>query len=157
MWALPFPAEAKPVPLLQTQFAEGLARVSPDGRWLAYTSTESSLADVYVRPFAPEAPAGSGAKWLVSKGGGVRPIWRPDGKELFYISPGTQVMGVDIDTSKGFQAGTPKRMFIAPSTALAQSWDLSPDGKRFLFAAPPGSGRVVPFTVVLNWAAGLKK
>jgi Tol biopolymer transport system component len=157
MWGLPFPGEAKPVSLLQTQFQEGMARVSPEGRWLAFISNESSLVDIYVRPFAPDASAGSGAKWLVSKGGGIRPIWRADGKELFYISLGSQVMGVDIDTSKGFQAGTPKRKFAAPSTALIAGWDISPDGKRFLFAAPPNAGRTVPFTVVLNWAAGLKK
>ena len=70
---------------------------------------------------------------------------------------GSQVMGVDIDTSKGFEAGTPRRMFTAPSTVLATGSDLSPDGKRFLFVAPPGVGRTIPFTVVLNWAAGLKK
>ena len=67
-------------------------------------------------------------------------------------------MAVDIDTSKGFQAGTPRRMFTAPSgAATATGWDLSPDGKRFLFAAPPNTGHVIPFTVVLNWAADLKK
>jgi Tol biopolymer transport system component/predicted Ser/Thr protein kinase len=158
MWALPFPGEAKPVPLLQTQFIEGLARVSPDGRWLAYTSTESGAPENYVRPFTPEAPAGTGAKWLVSKGGGIRPLWRPDGKELFYLTPGgLSAMAVDIDAAKGFQAGTPRRMFNAPSGALTTGWDLSPDGKRFLFAAPPGAGGTIPFTVVLNWAAGLKK
>ncbi len=112
--------------------------------------------EIYVRPFTPEAPAGTGAKWLVSKGGGVRPIWRPDGKEVFYLN-GTQVMAVDIDTSKGFQAGTPRRMFTAPPGALNVSWDLSPDGKRFLFIAPPNTGLVIPFTVIVNWAAGLKK
>jgi len=142
---------------LQTQFREGLARVSPDGRWLAYASTESGPAEVYVRPFTPEAPAGTGAKWLVSKGGGLRSIWRPDGKELFYLSLGSQIMAVDIDTSKGFQAGTPRRMFAGPPLATTTSWDLSPDGKRFLFVAPPNAGRTIPFTVVLNWAAGLKK
>jgi hypothetical protein len=93
---------------------------------------------------------------MVSKGGGVRPLWRPDGKEVFYMN-GAQVMSVDIDTSKGLEAGTPRRMFTAPPGALNVSWDLSPDGKRFLFAAPPSAGHVVPFTVVLNWAAGLKK
>jgi serine/threonine protein kinase len=156
VWALPFPGEAKPVPLLQTQFFESFARVSQDGRWLAYTSTESGTPENYVRPFTPEAPAGTGAKWLVSKGGGIRPVWRPDGKELFYISLASQMMAVDVDTSKGFQARTPRRMFTAPPTALS-GWDLSPDGKRFLFVAPPNSGRTIPFTVVLNWAAGLKK
>ena len=157
LWALPFPGEAKPVSLLQTQFFEDFARVSPDGRWLAYTSNESGIFESYVRPFTPEAPAGTGAKWLVSKGGGVRPIWRPDGKELFYITLANQVMAVDIDTSKGFQAGTPRRRFANPPSALSTGWDLSPDGKRFLFVAPPNTGRAIPFTVVLNWEAGLKK
>jgi serine/threonine-protein kinase len=156
IWALPFPGEAKPVPLLQTQFVEAMARVSPDGRWLAYLSGESGTPETYVRPFTPDATAGTGAKWLVSKGGGIRPIWRPDAKELFYLSLASQVMAVDIDTSKGFRAGTPRRMFTAPA-ALVTGWDLSPDGKRFLFVAPPNAGRVIPFTVVLNWAAGLKK
>jgi Tol biopolymer transport system component/predicted Ser/Thr protein kinase len=159
MWALPMVAAgAKPVSLLQTQFVETVQRVSPDGRWLAYTSTESGTPENYVRPFTPDAPAGTGAKWLVSKGAGALPIWRPDGKELFYLSLTNQVMAVDIDTSKGFQAGTPRRMFASPLvTAPTVRWDLSPDGKRFLFVAPPNTGHVIPFTVVLNWAAGLKK
>jgi serine/threonine protein kinase/Tol biopolymer transport system component len=156
VWALPFPS-GQPVPLVQTQFIERWARVSPDGRWLAYTSNESGPDEIYVRPFTPGAPAGTGAKWLVSKGGGIRPLWRPDGKEVFYVTAGGEVMGVDIDTNKGFQAGTPRRMFTAPPGVLGVGWDLSPDGKHFLFVAPPNAGRVVPFTVVLNWAAGLKK
>ena len=160
MLALPFTGEAKPVSLLKTQFlpAEAVPRVSPDGRWLAYMSNESGSSENYVRPFTPDAPAGTGAKWLVSKGGGAFPLWRPDGKELFYLSLTNQVMAVEIDTSKGFQAGTPRRMFASPVvTAPTVRWDVSPDGKRFLFAAPPGSGRTIPFTVIVNWAAGLKK
>jgi hypothetical protein len=76
---------------------------------------------------------------------------------LFYITLANQVMAVDIDTSKGFQAGTPRRRFANPPSALSTGWDLSPDGKRFLFVAPPNTGRAIPFTVVLNWEAGLKK
>jgi len=155
IWALPSLGQAKPVHLLQTQYTEGLARASPDGRWLAYTSTEAGPYEIYVRPFTPEAPAGT--KWQVSKGGGIRPIWRPDGKELFYLTLASQVMAVDIDTSKGFQAGTPGRLFTPPAGALNTGWDLTPDGKRFLFVAPPSTGRAIPFTVVVNWAAGLKK
>ena len=95
MWALPVPVsgEPKPIPLLQTEFREGLSEASPDGRWLAYISTEASPTDVYVRPFTPEAPAGTGAKWLVSKGGGIRPLWRPDGKVLYYITLGSEYDG----------------------------------------------------------------
>ena len=98
------------------------------------------------------------AKWLVSKGSGIEPIWGPTGKELFYVTTGAQMMVAEIDTTKGFQvAGTPRRLFAAPPQVLTNGWDLSPDGKRFLFATQPGSGRVIPFTVVVNWAAGLKK
>jgi Tol biopolymer transport system component/predicted Ser/Thr protein kinase len=160
IWALPFPlpsqGEAKPISLLKTQFIEYRERVSPDGRWLAYMSDESGTNEIYVRPFTPEALAGTSAKSRVSTGGGDRSLWSPDSKELFYLGQ-TQVMAVDIDTSKGFQAGTPRRMFAAPTGAVTGSWDLSPDGKHFLFVAPPGAGTVIPFTVVLNWAAGLKK
>jgi len=156
IWALPFPGDAKPVPLMQTEFLELRPSVSPDGRWLAYTSTESGGAENYVRPFTPNAPAGTGAKWMISKGGGNSPIWRPDGKALYYYNNG-QAMAVDIDTSKGFQAGTPRRMFTGPAAIANVGWDMSPDGKRFLIPSPPNAGRTIPFTVVLNWAAGLKK
>jgi Tol biopolymer transport system component len=155
VWALPFPAEPKPIPLLQTQFNERVSRVSPDGRWLAYSSDESGTFENYVRPFTPEAP-GTGAKWLVSKGGGIRPLWRTDGKELFYATLDGQVMAVEIDASKGFQAGTPRPLFRGPGV-VGTDWDLAPDGKRFLYSAPPSAGKVIPFTVVLNWAAALKE
>ncbi len=163
LWDLPYPTspqlgDAKPVSLLKTQFIEPVSRVSPDGRWLAYTSNESGTFENYVRPFTPDAPAGTGAKFMVSKGGGALPLWRPDGKELFYLSLTNQVMAVDIDTSKGFQAGTPRRMFASPVVVgPTVRWDLSPDGKRFLFAAPPSAGRVIPCTVIVNWAASLRK
>lgn len=66
-------------------------------------------------------------------------------------------MAVDIETSKGFQAGTPRRLLTGPLGAANIGWDLSPDGKRLLFTTPSNAGRTIPFTVVLNWAAGLKK
>jgi len=158
MWALPFPVqgEPKPVAILKTPFREALQSPSPDGRWLAYSSNESGPFEVYVRPFTPEAPAGTGAKWLVSKGGGLLARWRPDGKELFYSNLNGQVMAVDIDTSKGFSAGTARRIFAVPGGPSNLAWDLSPDGKKFLFVTPPNAGSAIPFTVVLNWAVGLR-
>jgi eukaryotic-like serine/threonine-protein kinase len=157
LWALPFPGASKPVSLSRTPFDSRMAGVSPDGRWLASMSDESGAAETYVRPFTPEAGAGTGAKWLVSKGGGIRPLWRPDGKGLFYSTLNFEVMAVDIDTSKGFEAGTPRRMFTTSNNVLTTGWDLSSDGQRFLMVSPPNTGRVIPFTVVLNWAASLKK
>lgn len=160
IWVLPNPRSAsgdsKPTPLLTTQFDEQDAQVSPDGRWIAYQTNESGASDIYVRPFAADGNGG-GAKWLVSRGLSIYPRWRSDGKQLFYASPNLDIMGVDIDTSKGFQAGTPRRLFTAPPPLLAIGWDLTADAKRFLFITTPNGGRPAPFTVVLNWAAGLKK
>jgi Tol biopolymer transport system component len=163
IWVLPDPGrpsgEAKPQAILETQFSETQAHFSPDGRWIAYTSSESSPSDVYIRPFAPDGSAGAaGAKWLVSRRLGGAPRWRADGKQLFFAVVNTfDVMVVDIDTSKGFQAGTPRRLFSAPPPLLPVGWDVAPDGKRFLFITTPNGGRPAPFTVVLNWAAALKK
>jgi hypothetical protein len=162
IWALPdpgrTPGESKPISVLATQFAEFSAEFSPDGRWIAYMSVESGMPEVYVRPFSPDTKtAGSGAKWLISKGSGVFPRWRADGRQLFYSSLALQFMAVDIDTSTGFQAGTPRRLFATPPPFLNLGWDVGADGKRFLFSAAPSGARATPFTVVLNWMAGLKQ
>jgi len=155
VWLIPSESEKAKV-LLHQAYTERWPAVSPDGRWLAYTSNESGNPEVYIRPFTPEAEADTGPKWLVSRAGGIRPLWRPDGKALHYIAPGgAQMMSVDIDAAKGFQAGTPKLLFAAPTTSATLGWDLSSDG-RFLFPAQPGSS-VTPFTVSLNWAARFKK
>jgi Tol biopolymer transport system component len=165
LWAFPNPLpgpgrasqETKPAPFLATQFDEQFAQFSPDGRWVAYQSNESSAADVFVRPFSSDGNGGAGAKWLVSKGSGIYPRWRADGKQLFYSTISLDFMVVDIDTSKGFQAGTPRRLFPTPPPLINFAWDVAPDGKRFLFVTTPNAGRPEPFTVVLNWEAGLKK
>jgi Tol biopolymer transport system component len=155
-WALPFSGPAKPVSLLQTHFSEIFANASPNGRWLAYSSNQSHQFEVYVKAFTPENVAADAPKWLVSYGG-ARPLWAPDGKRLYYLSLTNQVMAVDIDTHDGFHASKPVRLFAAPSAALQSTgWDLSPDGKRFLFAVPSDEGRVIPFTVIRNWEAQMK-
>jgi Tol biopolymer transport system component len=166
IWALPDPGRtsspAKPVSVLATQFNEGQARLSPDSRWIAYTSNEAATYQVYVRPFPRDGNIGApGAKWLVSKGFGIMPRWRADSKQLFYEAQNSfDVMAVDIDTSKGFQAGIPRRVFTAPSTLAStslSSWDVAPDGSHFLFIGLPNAGRKSQFIVVVNWQAGLKK
>jgi Tol biopolymer transport system component len=159
IWTLPNPGlasgDAKPMPLLATQFNEQDAQVSPDGRWIAYQTNESGASDIYVRPISDEGNGG-GAKWLISKGLSLYPRWRSDGKQIFYATPNLDIMAVDIDTSKGFQAGTPRRLFTAPPPLLTVRWSMTADAKRFLFITTPNGGRPAPFTVVLNWAAGLK-
>jgi eukaryotic-like serine/threonine-protein kinase len=164
IWVLPDPgvavAERKPVPFLQTEFAETDAQFSPEAtgapRWVAYVSNESGHNEVYVRPFSPGsngAPAASG-KWLVSRGGGIHPRWRSDGHELTYLGAG-KIYTVEISPSRRFEAGAPKPLADLP--AGAAFGDISADGSRILVAVPEKQNTAPPFNVVLNWQAGLKK
>jgi eukaryotic-like serine/threonine-protein kinase len=163
IWVLPLEGDKKPFPFLQTESNEQDGRFSPDGHWVAYVSDESGRDEIYVRTFSPDTRGGasnSGGKWLISTGGGIDPRWRRDGKELYYVAADGKLMAVDATTSTGFQAGTPKALFQVPVSgvgAVSQSWDLAPDGKRFLFPVPTSGQDTAPFTVVLNWQAGLKK
>jgi Tol biopolymer transport system component len=163
LWAIADPRQtsgvSKPFPVLATRFNEAQGQFSPDRSWISYTSNESSVSDIYVRPFSPDgSTSAAGGKWLVSSGGlSTVPRWSADGRQLFYASAATfGLMAVDIDTRAGFQAGTPRRLFTAPPP-LTSGWSLTNDGKRFLFITTPSGGRTSPFTVVLNWAAALKK
>ena len=114
---------------------------------------------MYVQPFSPAGSAATGgAKWLISRGIGGLPRWSSDGKQLFYINAASlDLMAVDVDTIKGFQAGTPRRRFTVPPPIIGVGWDNISDDKRFLFVTTPNVGRPAPFTVVVNWAASLKK
>jgi eukaryotic-like serine/threonine-protein kinase len=161
VWVLPLDGAAanrKPFPFEQSEYSQAWGRFSPDGHWIAYQSNESGKDEVYVRPFgAASAAAGTpiAGKWMVSKDGGGVPLWRHDGKELFYLSPNGMAMAVDVSTTGVFQAGIPKPLFKVTRGLLY--WDVTSDGKRFLMPAPSASNASAPFTVVLNWQAGLKK
>ena len=87
IWYVPLTGEKKPIPILQTPFAEVFAQVSPDGKWLAYQSNETGRAEIYIKPF-PEGPG----KWQVSTDGGIWPRWRRDGKGL-YLRLGAEHVG----------------------------------------------------------------
>ena len=162
LWLLPLFGDQKPTPLIQTQFNEGQARFSPDGRWIAYSSNESGQYQVYVQSFPI-----SGGKWQVSTGGGAQPQWRRDGKELFYLTPDRKIMAVDVNgAGSTFVAGIPQPLFDARVSTLFPGggggaggisyYAASGDGQRFLLNTLGGDSSV-PFTVVLNWTAGLKR
>ncbi len=159
LWILPMEGDRKPIPFLRTEFREGIAQFSSDGRWIAYVSDESGTNEVYVKPFSGGGGTElSGGKSMVSKEGGVAPRWR--GKQLLYTTSDGRVMAVDVTTDKTFQFGVPKRLFQAPSPpgSTLGGGDITADGKRFLFVAPQGSSSApAPFTVVLNWFSALKK
>lgn len=139
IWVLPLFGDRKPYPLLQTEVNENWAAFSPDGKWIAYSSTESGDTEVYVMPF----PA-SGRKWLVSERGGFQARWRRDGKELFYMTPDKMLVAAPVD-AKGadFEVGAPKALF---ETRLPyppyHAFDVTADGQRFLVnMLVLGSGR----------------
>jgi Tol biopolymer transport system component len=147
---------------LQTTFNESQARFSPNGKFIAYRSDASGRDEIYVQPF----PTASSAKWTISQAGGIAPQWRSDGRELFYISPDSRVMAVDVITEPTFKAGVPKPLFQAPIWGGGQSnnltrYDVSTDGKKFLIiSALSGANAAVtsrPIILMMNWTALLKK
>jgi Tol biopolymer transport system component len=154
------PAEGTPetrklMPLLKTPFNERGARFASSGKFFAYTSNESGKEEAYVRPFDPKTGTSPGGQWLVSKGGGVSPHWRGDGKEMFYMSLDGGMMAVDIDTKSGFQPGTPKQLFKMPGEV--RFWDVTRDGQKFLIPVAQSAANSAPYNVIVNWTSTLKK
>ena len=140
-------------PLLQEAFDQRYARLSPDGRWMVYTSDESGQREVFVRPF----PRLDDGKWQISFDGGDVPKWGPDGRELFYEGP-TALMAVTIETEPTFARGSPEPLFDLEGYGRLPSgdWDLAPDGQRFLLIkerTASGDTAAAQIIVVQNWTA----
>ncbi|MBV9744954.1 MAG: PD40 domain-containing protein [Acidobacteriia bacterium] len=159
LWVLPLEGERKPIPFLRDNFEGVGARLSPDGRWIAFRSRESGRDEIYVESFSPVVDGGTAAstsKWMVSRDGGAGMIhWRQDGKELFYLALDGSMMSVPVTAGPAFHAGTPERLFSVPAAFMRSNTpgnvgDVSPDGQRFLLALPKGGDRQ-EFTVVTNW------
>ncbi|MGI8640310.1 MAG: protein kinase domain-containing protein [Pyrinomonadaceae bacterium] len=151
MWVLPLFEEQKPFPFLQTQFDERDARFSPDGRWVAFISNESGREEIYVTRF--DQP---GEKWRISTAGGRSPRWRRDGKELFYLAADKKLMSVAVKGAATFEAGTPIALFKIDSI-IEGDYEVTADGQRFLINSSVTGTQSLPFTVVLNWTADLKR
>ena len=137
--------------LLATEFNESHPNLSPDGRWLAYTSTESGQRQVFVRPF----PNVDDERWQVSRDGGASPVWGPDGRELFYHTNDGVLMAVENDTDPTFNPGTPVRLFdgLYLFGAYPYMFDVSPNGERFLTIRAPESADSTQSQLILvqNW------
>jgi Tol biopolymer transport system component len=140
LWVLPLDGEQKPRPFVRTDANEDAARFSPDGRWVAYSG-------IFVLPFP-----GPGDRWNVTNSG-AHPVWSRDGKELYYLD-GDNVMVVPVNiVGSSFRTGEPTRLFKRPP---GEFYDVSADGKHFLFTVFNETARPDPITLVQNWAAGLK-
>jgi DNA-binding winged helix-turn-helix (wHTH) protein/dipeptidyl aminopeptidase/acylaminoacyl peptidase len=152
LWLLPDAGEGEPIPYLTTPFAELQARISPDGRWVAYTSDESGIWEVYVQSF----PVPGGKRTISTQGGG-QPQWRGDGRELFYVASDRQLMAVEIRIGADgtLDAGIPAPLFDAqvPHNLVGPRNDyaVTHDGRRFLVGTDKERGAI---TIVLNWRRG---
>jgi serine/threonine protein kinase/Tol biopolymer transport system component len=156
LWVLPMTGNRTPEPFFSTPFREGQGQFSPDGKWVAYTSDESGADEVYVRSF----PAG-GDKQRVSIKGGDWVRWRRN-DEMFYIAADRRVMSVAVRAVSGsLELGTPQALFTIPLTlapsggGASYTYDVMPDGRRFLAAAPVEDAASPTMTVIVNWQAEL--
>lgn len=148
--------DCKLQPLLNSSANESRGELSPDGRWLAYVSTEDGPPGIFVRSF--QGPQG---KWRISPSGisAGDPLWSPDGRELFYRdSDAEKIMAVDVETGDEFDPNIPRVLFddCYFKSAYGRNYDITPDGQRFVMVKEmnPPPRRIA---VVLNWFEELKR
>lgn len=128
-------------------------RLSPDGKWLVYTSNESGRTEVFLVPY-PNSGAG---RWQVSADGGQAGAWRTDSKEIFYFGIDNHAYSVPFNGTEGQpQIGTPEKLFSIPNTAFNGFYEVMPDGQRFVVNSVPEQASS-PMTILLNWTESVKK
>jgi len=170
LWAMPMVGDHTPFPVVETPALEVWGAFSPDGRWVAYQSNESGRHEIYVRPFLPPLRDGSSQKtaragagpWQVSTEGGIVPVWRPDGKELYFINPSGALMAAPISVvGTGIEPGAPVLLFSTriygggEDSTGGRQYDVGPDG-RFLINTVVGAD-TAPITLIQNWNPDRKK
>jgi Tol biopolymer transport system component len=147
----------KPIPVGTRKGLSMHGKISPNGKFIAFTSNESGRDEIYVQPMPPA----TGYKNL-SINGGHSPRWSHDGKELFFVSPDAGMMAVDITLDPINSPGVPHRLFQlkreVPIDLADSPYDVRPDGQQFLvFMRTQRGPQDVPITVVLNWWAELRQ
>jgi Tol biopolymer transport system component len=155
LWAVPVSGDGPPHPVVESAGTVNQGRFSPDGRWVAYNGDETGRMEVFVVPFPP-----TGERWQVSTAGGGQPLWRGDGRELFYLDPYGALMSVKVDLSRTFSAGTPRVLFRTGLTNLyfgIEDYGVTADGQRFLFRMPVENYRPPQLKLVLDWTALIRK
>jgi Tol biopolymer transport system component len=152
IYTLVLGGDGKPQPFVHSVANEAAPAFSPDGKWLAYESSRSGRNEVYISLF----PAG-GAQYQVSTSGGERPVWRHDGKEIYYRE-GLRIMAVELNTKASPVAfSSPTALFeLASGNLNGRYYDVAPDG-RFLTNTSPLGKKEQNFSLVVNWPGRLKK
>ena len=154
LWLLPLIGDRRPFRLLPANLSERVGQFSPDGKWVAYQSTQSGRSEIYLHPFR-----GPGDQIRVSTEGGAQVRWRRDGKELFYLDLDGQLMAVSVATASngGLDLGRPTLLFSARSNGVVaragarHDYVVSPDGQRFLIDTVVTPSVIAPITLGLNW------
>jgi eukaryotic-like serine/threonine-protein kinase len=160
MMALELDATRRATSLVQSPFSERNGTVSPDGRWLAYEANDSGRFEIYVRPFQDV----NSGRWQVSTDGGTRPIWTRNGQELIYVSATGALMAVGVARGSSWAATTPtlivKGGYFTNPNWWGRSYDISPDGQRFLMIKEGGTdGNAAPTSIIVvqHWVEELKR
>ena len=143
------------VSLLTSPAQETAPALSPDGRWLAYSSDESGTSEVYVRPF-PDVGSG---RWQVSLTGGTAPKWARSGRELFYVNGRQEMVGTPVRAGATFEVGQPKVLFSVSSFILNASYpiyEVAPDDRRFVMVRSSAATEATEVILTQNWFEELR-
>jgi Tol biopolymer transport system component len=155
LWLQPMFGDRTPVAFQHTPYSEIQGRISPDGRWIAYTSDESGAWEVYVQSFPKP-----GFKQVVSIGGGYEPQWRGDGQELFYRAEDGTISSVDIQLGATSKIGRPKALFkiwVSRPSLFRNYYAVSGDGQRFLIDSTNSMSSKESISILVNWPARLPR
>lgn len=159
LYTLSMDSDRTVAPLLNESYSEHNGEISPDGRWLVYQSDESGSSEIYVRPFPNVTAAG---RSQVSSGGGTRPAWSRDGRELYYLGLDGAMMAVPVDSStsrEAFSAGRPTVLFSTPYYVVqaGRSYDVAGDGRFLMIKNTTPQAAAPQLVVILNWFEELKR
>lgn len=149
--AMPLSGDTTLVPLVTSPYTESLPRLSPDGKWLAYQSNETTRFEIYVRPFP-----GAGSRTQVSDLGGTEPIWGKDGRTLYYRGPAGEVVRVAVTTGSSFSIG-PRDVALTGeylTDSSHPSWDVASDGRFLMLRRAGAESQTI---VVHNWGRELRE
>jgi eukaryotic-like serine/threonine-protein kinase len=150
LWILPMSGDRTPYPYLRTPVGEFFGRISPDGQWVAYGSNESGRSEVFVQSFPVP-----GNKRRISTSGGSSPMWRQDGRELYFVTEDNSLMAVSVTprSAGSLEFSPPSRLFQAEyiTGGGRPPWAPSVDGQRFLVLVPVEQDRTQGINLIHNW------
>ena len=151
LWTIALAGDAKPATFLTAQNKELFQpAISPDGRFIAYGSTETGEPQVYVRPY----PTGD-AKWQISTAKAVIPRWNRKGDRLYFLDATTTLMEVEIETRPTVSWRAPRKLFT--SSPLDRTWDFAADGRILTYVPIESGAEAVPSMIVTeNWFSEFK-